>query len=408
MKFVTDLSKGVLGKPDSPVLWDQILSNVTDEMLLKPDFKALVVACGHCTEAVLLVKRMQSLRIPDSRIQDAIWVLDKYSVFTNQARKYGFKNVITQDFLEWDPKGMKFDLVMGNPPYQHPGDSKGQKMWCRFIKKMADQVTQDGYLVMITPTSWVKGGNNDGKWGVLKNLFAEKQLVLAVMDRVNSFFLGIGVEIGWWVMKNAPNSQPSKFVLSDGIFERYLSENTILSTDGRISNSIVNKVLVENREKFIIHYFGNKGITKDESDKPTTEFPYPHWVMGSDQTNDLCIRYKKSTLRTDLACKKIVFPISNRYWNPYYDNQGVSVMSQGFVVVLSDDDNKDGAYSVFYSKLFKYLCFNLQIAKNGFMKTNMVRALPKLDLTRTWTDEELYAHFGLTDEEIRYIEEQVK
>ena len=42
------------------------------------------------------------------------------------------------------------------------------------------------------------------------------------------------------------------------------------------------------------------------------------------------------------------------------------------------------------------------------MKTNMVRALPKLDLTRTWTDQELYAHFGLTDEEIRYIEEQVK
>jgi site-specific DNA-methyltransferase (adenine-specific) len=303
---------------------------------------------------------------------------------------------------------MRFDLVMGNPPYQHQSDSKGNKMWYRFVKKMSECVLQDGYLVMITPTSWVKGGSNVGKWGMLKTLFAEKQLVVASMDGVNSHFPGIGVEIGWWVMKNTDNNQPSKFLLSDGIFESRLSENTILSTNGRISNGIVQKVLIEREDKFTIHSFDNKGVTKDESDKPTVEFQYPHWVMGSDKTNDLCIRYKKSLLRHNLTCKKIVFPISNRYWNPYYDDQGMGVMSQGFVVVLSDSDTKEGSYSVFYSKLFKYLCFNLQIAKNGFMKTNMVRALPKLDLSCTWTDSELYEHFGLTEEEIRYIEEQVK
>lgn len=68
---------------------------------------------------ILLIKRMQSLGITNSSIQNAIWVLDKYSVFTNQAKKYGFKNIITDDFLLWDSKDMKFDLVMGNPPYKY-------------------------------------------------------------------------------------------------------------------------------------------------------------------------------------------------------------------------------------------------------------------------------------------------
>ena len=34
--------------------------------------------------------------------------------------------------------------------------------------------------------------------------------------------------------------------------------------------------------------------------------------------------------------------------------------------------------------------------------------LPKIDLSKSWTDEELYKYFNLTQEEIDYIESQVK
>lgn len=37
-----------------------------------------------------------------------------------------------------------------------------------------------------------------------------------------------------------------------------------------------------------------------------------------------------------------------------------------------------------------------------------LKFFPELDFTRTWTDQELYQHFNLTQEEIDYIESVVK
>jgi hypothetical protein len=34
--------------------------------------------------------------------------------------------------------------------------------------------------------------------------------------------------------------------------------------------------------------------------------------------------------------------------------------------------------------------------------------LPKIDLTKVWSDADMYAHFGLTQEEIDYVEANVK
>ena len=62
----------------------------------------------------------------------------------------------------------------------------------------------------------------------------------------------------------------------------------------------------------------------------------------------------------------------------------------------------------------------------GYMKTRFVRCLiamvtatqhlarsnfrfvPVLDFTRSWTDSDLYAKYGLTDEEITFIESTIK
>jgi hypothetical protein len=36
------------------------------------------------------------------------------------------------------------------------------------------------------------------------------------------------------------------------------------------------------------------------------------------------------------------------------------------------------------------------------------KVIPKIDLSKTWSDNELYELFGLTQEEIEYIEATVK
>ena len=41
-------------------------------------------------------------------------------------------------------------------------------------------------------------------------------------------------------------------------------------------------------------------------------------------------------------------------------------------------------------------------------KIDAFRLLPRIDLSHTWTDAELYQYFDLTQEEINYIEENTK
>jgi site-specific DNA-methyltransferase (adenine-specific) len=61
--------------------------------------------------------------------------------------------------------------------------------------------------------------------------------------------------------------------------------------------------------------------------------------------------------------------------------------------------------SVLTSKLYTFMV--------GFFVTSnrltnyAVTNCPEVDLTRTWTGDELYAHFGLTQEEIDFIEATV-
>jgi len=62
--------------------------------------------------------------------------------------------------------------------------------------------------------------------------------------------------------------------------------------------------------------------------------------------------------------------------------------------------------NVFNSKLFDFI---LSAYKwNGFNDVTVLKNLPYLDLSRSWTDEQLYSYFNLTQEEINLIEETVK
>jgi hypothetical protein len=155
MKFATDLSKGVLGGPDPENLWVKIIDHIPDSALLKPGVRILSVACGHCTEAVVIARRMLSLGISKEQVRESIWLLDKYYVFTNHAKlAYGFTNVITADFLEWNPN-MRFDVIVGNPPFSAPKQGKiagkrASELYTLFFEKslrMADIVA------MVLPTT---------------------------------------------------------------------------------------------------------------------------------------------------------------------------------------------------------------------------------------------------------------
>ncbi len=58
------------------------------------------------------------------------------------------------------------------------------------------------------------------------------------------------------------------------------------------------------------------------------------------------------------------------------------------------------------TKFFRFLVF---LKKNSQDATQRVyEFVPMQDFSKPWTDEELYAKYGLTDEEINFIESMIK
>ena len=326
---------------------------------------------------------------------------------------------IVQDFLTWETN-MEFDVIVGNPPFQNENikdtEAKrkvGNKLWYQFIFAADGLVKKDGYVAMVSPNQWLSGGvqMRKGGLGVLKDIFAKKQLLVATVNGVTQkYFKGIGISIGWWVYQNCPVTNTTTLNLGPTTCQVDFKDLQFLTPDAtEESISIVSKTLLSTNPKFDTYYFNSycKPGDHDETIEATAINQFPHWIMGSDVSNNLVVRYFPRVLNTRVAYEKIVFPMSTRYWQPFLADATTSVASLGQALKVETGTTQAGFKSVFYSKLFTYLCFNLQIAQNGFMKTVLVKALPKLDMTRTWTDEELYAHFDLTPEEIEYIEANV-
>ena len=212
MKFVTDLSKGILGSADSTVLWADIVSYIPDSVFLKPDARILILCFGHGTEADIIVQRMRSLGIKNNEIQNRLYLLDKYRVFTSRAKRRGYTNVITSDFLEWNSE-MKFDVVVGNPPYQDP---TGQNtIYPKFYAKALEVCKPNGHIAMITPPAIIPG-----LWGVknpdgikMPNPIQIEKIVVG--NIVKDHFPGVASDFCYFLLKNTTPNNTQVTVVTD-------------------------------------------------------------------------------------------------------------------------------------------------------------------------------------------------
>ena len=201
--------KGILGKGDEAALWEEIISNLPDELLQKRDISILFPAIGDATEVKVLGRKLKSMGWTDQEIFDACHLCDKYHTFTNPAKEQGFTHVHTGDFLNWDPD-MKFDAVIGNPPYQD-GSKRGnqQKIYNDFSKKACVLTKDDGIVAMVTPTAVLK---NTKRFGLMDEKGLKEISFLA-----NDYF-DVGVNICYWVIDR---NHEGKIVVHDhqGIYE---------------------------------------------------------------------------------------------------------------------------------------------------------------------------------------------
>lgn len=328
MKFATDLNKGILGAPDNAEVWQDLIDQIPNAVLLDPKVRILNVACGHGTEAVLLVKRMLALGIDPEQINNRIWLLDKYRVFTNHASSVpGFKQVVTEDFLKWNPN-MKFDVVIGNPPYQKAkGDnrlgSRGDtSLWDKFVTRSLDLLNDGGYLAFIHPNSWRKPEDRNGFWKLLTQDNQMHKLIMSSGKKEQDWF-GIGVRVDAYILEKNPRYKKTTVIDHENV-----TYQLDLSKYKWLPNFAIKEItqLLGTGTQVVYNTFYH--TQKDHREYPNGTYNKP--VVHTINQTGLGIKYFENLQdndRTHFGIKKVLLN-QNELQYPYNDYRGEYGMSQ--------------------------------------------------------------------------------
>jgi superfamily II DNA or RNA helicase len=320
-------------------------------------------------------------------------------------------------------KKMKFDAIVGNPPYQMiDGGGMGNSaipLYNKFVeqaKKMSPR-----YLSMITPARWYSGGK--GLDTFRHDMLNDKSLQLLV-DYFDSTICFPGVDISGGICYFLWN----KNYTGDCLVRTY--RNGIVSTMMRPllekdsdtfirfneAISIIRKIRNKNEESFenivsVRRPFGINAKVK------TSDSQFPNSVFMYSYPRNVYIDKDEVKTNKDAVDKYKVF-IAKAYGErgdfPYlvigkpFIGLPDTCCSETYLLVGTYDSAEEAQNVISYMKtrLFRFLVLfkkNTQNAPKGVYKY-----VPILDFSRAWTDKELYEKYELTEKEIEFIESMVR
>jgi len=259
----------------------------------------------------------------------------------------------------------KFDVVMGNPPFQQQvGPKNTEPLWSKFIIKSLTLLKPDGYLVFVHPSGW---RNIDGKFKNIQKEILSRHLQYLCM---NDFKKGqevfkVGTNFDYYVLQNNfnPNNITTitdmngktikkninnwKFIPS-GSFDLY---ETLLAREGEQSVDVIHdSSLYETRKNWM-------------SRTQTEEFKYP-CVYTITQRDGLTFFYSSikhsKTEKRDMFVPKVIW--SNGLGTyPIIDLNGEYGLTQFSYAIIDDSSNLKNIQTALnntkFIELMKYVKF---------------------------------------------------
>ena len=381
---------------------EDMLSKVPHELWKRTDLKILDPCSGNgnfhivCRE-MCMVYNTKSIQDIES---DVLYFNDINTIRLQTVRENfpHSKHITCIDFTTY-PDDIKFDMIVANPPYASllpdgKRSSKNHNMIKIFLTKSLSLLKPGGYLVFITPDNWMS--------------FADRNTIIQTLTSLQFHWLNVsakkwfpkvGSSFTWYIIENTPfytgfdvegvwkkesysshvRSEVRKFI---PLFYNATVQNIINKT---IDNTIYPKIKIETSSD--LHKFTKK---KNISTVCDDIFIYK------------LIHTYKQTVYANRKHKyqdgwKVFITTTDTY-RTFIDECGMT-QSIAFVRCISEQEAKnikkmlDHPLYVFLNNICRYGNFNnIRVLQNFPFPMN---------------SEEIYTSFGISQEEISYIEKWV-
>jgi hypothetical protein len=180
------------------------LKDVPYEILVNPETKVLDAAMGGGHYLAEVLRLRVEAGVPPEKAAKTLYGCESSLVYLNHAKwKLNLQNVnlAILKVSQLSKLGMKFDVILGNPPYQDANNkAKDQKLWMKFVQAYFNLLKDGGYMSILTPNSLV------GKTKIpaaLRKRFTSDFSLLSMDHTANDYFK-VSVSIAQWLAVKTP------------------------------------------------------------------------------------------------------------------------------------------------------------------------------------------------------------
>ncbi len=392
-------------------LWDEVLRDNVYVICKTPMAKTITkrTLCGY-----------------KETIYNAHYFKDLVNMLKSKPKQFK-KKILKGSYWGKDVKNMKFDAVVGNPPYQEETGGAGRQakpIYNLFVQQAKE--LQPGYVSMIMPSRWFAGGMNLDEFR--DNMVGDEKIEKLVdftnaKDCFPQISIGGGVCYLLWnnsykgdcKITNIRGNEVSTDIRSLKEFHvlvRYNHAVPILRKVHSDNFESIAKIIsplmpfglstdyrgrLEKSEKDNITLYASNAVTyiNEEEIMKGQEYINKYQVMMSKMSAEHAGEPgRDGTFRVFTSTMRVLCP-KEACTHSYF--------------LVGNTDSKDEAINIQKYLQSKFVRFLVLLSLSAVNLSKLVFSfVPMQDFSKVWNDKELYKKYGLDEKEISFINSIIK